>query len=75
MLCIAFKQGGYEWPVRQEGPCIEQEYGSIDQQHFLECVLHSNRVDMNGLLVKKVHVLDKNIVRLIDYIFGIVDSK
>ncbi len=29
-LCIAFIQIGYEWPVRQEGPCFEQGCCSFD---------------------------------------------
>jgi hypothetical protein len=30
LLCIAFIQIGYEWPVRHESPCFEQVHHSFD---------------------------------------------
>ncbi len=35
LLCIAFIQIGYEWPVRQEGPCFEQGHCSFGRRYFL----------------------------------------
>ncbi len=36
LLCIAFIQIGYEWPIQQESPCFEQRLSSFNWLHFSE---------------------------------------
>ncbi len=56
--------GHWDWPVSTLLSC-----SLFLERVWICCVLHLIRLDMRGLFVKKVHVLNKNIVHLIDDIF------